>query len=85
VAPLCRRLDGIPLGIELAVVWLRSLSVEELVAGLDDRLGVLTGARRMIRPRHGTMRAAVAWSYDLCSAVERLLWARRRCSPAAST
>ncbi|MEJ3749131.1 LuxR C-terminal-related transcriptional regulator [Actinomycetes bacterium KLBMP 9797] len=72
-ATLCRRLDGIPLAIELAAVRLRTLSAEQLVAGLDDRFRLLS---RGGRGRHETLRAAIGWSHELCSPAERLLWAR---------
>ncbi|MEV0621378.1 NB-ARC domain-containing protein [Nonomuraea sp. NPDC050404] len=73
VAELCRRLDGIPLAIELAAARLRGSSVEQLLA---DRRSLLTGADRAELPRHQTLRAAIAWSHELCEPAERLLWAR---------
>jgi len=76
VVRLCRLLDGIPLGIELAAVWLRSLSMAQLMFRLDDRFGLLTGGRSAVSPRHQTLRAAVDWSYELCSPAEKVLWAR---------
>ena len=76
IARLCHRLDGIPLGIELAAVWLRTLSLDQLMARLDDRFGMLTGGSRAVAPRHQTLRAAVRWSYELFSARERALWTR---------
>ncbi|MBT2212628.1 LuxR family transcriptional regulator [Actinomadura sp. NEAU-AAG5] len=75
VALLCHRLDGIPLAIELAAVQLRALSVEQIVDRLDRRLLQVRG-RRSGLPRHQTLRAAIDWSHELCSADERLLWAR---------
>jgi len=72
---LCRRLDGIPLAIELAAVRLRVLSLEQIVERLDDRFRLL-GTDRAGRSRHQTLRAAVAWSHELCTEPERLLWAR---------
>ncbi|MEU9123588.1 LuxR C-terminal-related transcriptional regulator [Streptomyces sp. NPDC048506] len=76
VASLCRRLDGVPLAIELAAVRMRALPVEQILARLDDRYELL--ARRHPAPssRHQSMRAAVEWSYDLCSEHERVIWAR---------
>ncbi|MFE9748109.1 BTAD domain-containing putative transcriptional regulator [Saccharothrix saharensis] len=71
VAEVCRRLDGLPLAIELAAARLRSLSVEQLAARLDDRFRLLTGGSRTALPRHQTLRAVVAWSWDLLSAPER--------------
>ncbi|GAA4583779.1 hypothetical protein GCM10023194_21970 [Planotetraspora phitsanulokensis] len=76
VAELCRRLDGIPLAIELAAVRLRTLSVEQILALLADRFSLLAGASRTALPRHQTLRAAIGWSHELCEPAERLLWAR---------
>jgi non-specific serine/threonine protein kinase len=75
VAQLCRRLDGLPLAIELAAARLRALSVEQMLATLEDRYELST-AHRAASPRHQTLRAAVEWSFDLCSELERILWAR---------
>ncbi|WP_103564974.1 ATP-binding protein [Actinomadura rubteroloni] len=75
VARLCRHLDGIPLAIELAAVRLRSMSVEQLVDRIDDRFRLL-GTPRAAGGRHRTLRATIEWSHDLCTAQERLLWAR---------
>ena len=75
-ARICHRLDGIPLGIELAAVWLRTLGISEVAARLDDRFGLMTGASRTVLPRHKTLRAAVQWSYELCTVAEQALWAR---------
>jgi predicted ATPase/DNA-binding CsgD family transcriptional regulator len=74
VAELCRRLEGIPLALELAAVRLRGIPVEELLARLSDRFRVLGAARTSI-DRHRTLRAAVSWSYELCTPVEQKLWA----------
>jgi predicted ATPase/DNA-binding CsgD family transcriptional regulator len=76
VERICRRLDGIPLAIELAAVRLRALSVEQLLNRLDDRFRLLTAGSRAVLPRHQTLRALIDWSYDLCTEPERLLWAR---------
>ncbi|WP_219825821.1 AAA family ATPase [Nonomuraea typhae] len=76
VAELCRRLDGIPLAIELAAVRLRALSVERILGLLTDRFSLLAGAGRVALPRHQTLRAAIGWSHELCGPEERLLWAR---------
>jgi non-specific serine/threonine protein kinase len=75
VAELCRRLDGIPLALELAAVRLRGMPVEEMLARLSDRFRVLGTARTSI-DRHRTLRAAVSWSYELCTPAEQRLWAR---------
>ncbi|MFE6165042.1 BTAD domain-containing putative transcriptional regulator [Streptomyces sp. NPDC056486] len=71
VAEICRRLDGLPLAIELAAARLRTLSVEQLAARLDDRFRVLTGGSRTARPAHRTLRAVVAWGWDLLDDEER--------------
>ncbi|MCW2879731.1 MAG: protein kinase [Sphaerisporangium sp.] len=76
VERICRRLDGIPLAIELAAVRLRALSVQQLLDRLDDRFRLLTAGSRTVSPRHQTLRALFDWSYDLCTEPERLLWAR---------
>lgn len=75
VGQLCRRLDGIPLAIELAAGRMRTLSVQEIVSRLDDRFQLLTGGSRGRPARHKTLRTAIGWSYQLCSPDERLLWA----------
>ena len=75
VAELCRRLDGIPLALELAAVRLRGMPVEEILARLSDRFRVL-GTARTSTDRHRTLRAAVSWSYELCTPAEQQLWAR---------
>jgi predicted ATPase len=76
VITVCRRLDGIPLAIELACVRLRALSLHQMAERIDDRLRLLTGGRRSGTPRHQTLRAAIEWSYSLCTPAEQLLWAR---------
>ncbi len=75
VVDICRRVDGLPLAIELAAAQLRTLSVEQLAAGLHHRPGLLA-ARHAIPPRHRTLDATFDWSFDLCSAQERTLWSR---------
>jgi len=76
VTELCRRLDGIPLAIELAAVWLRVLSPEQMLDRLADRFRLLTAVRPAVPARQRALDAAIAWSFDLCSPAERLLWAR---------
>ncbi|MCO5967071.1 ATP-binding protein [Actinoallomurus soli] len=76
VERICRRLDGLPLAIELAVVRLRALSVEQLLDRLDDRFRLLSMESRAVASRHQTLRALIDWSYALCTEKERLLWAR---------
>jgi tetratricopeptide (TPR) repeat protein len=76
VARICRALDGMPLAIELAAVWLRTLTPAQLAERLDDRFALLTGGSRTALPRHRTLRAVVDWSWDLLSPPEQVL-ARR--------
>ncbi|TXS45951.1 regulator [Streptomyces sp. uw30] len=76
VQELCRRLDGIPLAIELAAGRLRMLSPRQLLQRLDDRFRLLTGGGQDGPARHRTLRTAVGWSHELCTPEERLLWAR---------
>lgn len=76
VVRLCQQLDGLPLAIELAAVWMRSLSVSEILARLTDRYRLLTWGNRSAAPHHQSLRAAIEWSYDLCSPVEQAVWAR---------
>ena len=76
VATICRRLDGIPLAIELAAARVAALGIEELAMRLDDRFQLLTGGRRTALPRHRTLRATLDWSYDLLSEDEKLLFRR---------
>jgi predicted ATPase/DNA-binding CsgD family transcriptional regulator len=74
VVQLCRRLDGIPLALELAAVRLRSMPVREILARLTDRFRIL-GTAHTNTGRHRTLRAAVLWSYELCTPAEQRLWA----------
>jgi len=76
VVRICRRLEGIPLAIELAAVRLRVLSVDQLVRRLDDRFGLLTVRPRAAGPRQHTLEAAIDWSFELCSPDEQRLWVR---------
>jgi predicted ATPase/class 3 adenylate cyclase len=71
VGELCRRLDGIPLAIELAAARARSLSPEDLVARLDQRFKLLTRGSRAALERHQTLRSTIDWSYDLLEPLER--------------
>jgi predicted ATPase len=71
VVEICRRLDGIPLAIELAAARVASMQPGEIVALLDERFRLLTGSRRRTVERHQTLRAAVDWSYSLLSDVDR--------------
>ena len=74
VAEICRRLDGIPLAIELAAARVKVLSPQQLAHKLDERFRVLTGGDRSALPRQQTMRALIDWSYDLLSEDERRLF-----------
>ncbi|MFD1936886.1 ATP-binding protein [Nonomuraea mangrovi] len=76
VERICLHLDGIPLGIELAAVRLRALSVEQLLARLDNRFQLLATRSQAVVPRQQTLRGLIDWSYGLCTEQERLLWAR---------
>ena len=76
VAELSRRLDGIPLAIELAAARANQLSLEVIAEKLDDRFRILTGGSRTALPRQQTMRATIDWSYDLLSAPERQVFER---------
>lgn len=76
VADLCRRLDGIPLAIELAAARVSSLSVAALLNTLEDRWPILVGGTRTVLPRQQTMRATIDWSYDLLSAPEQRFFER---------
>lgn len=73
---ICQRLEGMPLAIELAAGQLRSLSPEQLMARLDDRLRLLTGGRRDAADRHRTLRATIEWSYDLLTPAQKHLFER---------
>ncbi len=76
VAGICRRLDGIPLAIELAAARVRALSVENIAARLNDRFHLLTRGDRNALPRQQTLRAMIDWSHDLFSDAERVLYRR---------
>lgn len=76
LAELCVRLDGLPLALELAAGRLRTLSPAQVLSRLEDRFGLLTGGGRGALPRHRALRTAIGWSHELCTARERLLWAR---------
>ena len=76
VAEICRRLDGIPLAIELAAPRLKVLTPEALLARLDDQLHLLTAGSRTAVPRQQTLRAAIEWSYALLSEAEQAMLRR---------
>jgi predicted ATPase/DNA-binding SARP family transcriptional activator len=85
VARICRALDGMPLAIELAAVWLRTLTPTQLAERLDDRFALLTGGSRTALPRHRTLRAVVDWSWDLLAPAEQVLARRLAVFPAGAT
>jgi predicted ATPase/DNA-binding CsgD family transcriptional regulator len=76
VVDLCRRLDGLPLAIELAAVRTRVLTVEQILDHLTDRFSLLTGGSRAALPRHQTLRTTIDWSHDLLAEGERTLLRR---------
>jgi len=76
IATICRRLDGIPLAIELAAARASALGIEALAARLDDRFHLLTGGRRTALPRLQTLRATLDWSYELLPEPERVVLRR---------
>jgi predicted ATPase len=76
VLALCRKLDGIPLALELAAVRLASLSLKQLNEGLASELSVLGSGNRGAEARQQTLEATIGWSYGLLDERERLLWAR---------
>ena len=76
IAGICRRLDGIPLAIELAASRAATLGIEELAARLDHRFELLTGGRRTALPRQRTLRATLDWSYELLPEAERAVLRR---------
>jgi predicted ATPase/DNA-binding SARP family transcriptional activator len=76
VDELCRKLDGLPLAIELAAAWMRILSVRQLTGRLDDMFGVLKGGTRSAPARHQALRKTLDWSHDLLSNEERTVFRR---------
>jgi non-specific serine/threonine protein kinase len=76
LAELVRRLDGMPLAIELAAVRVRSMTVEQILHRLDDRFALLTRGSRAALPRQQTLQALIDWSHDLLEPREQLAWAR---------
>lgn len=75
-AELCRRLDGIPLALELAGARMRRWTLEQMAERIGERFDMLADTRAAVPPRHQTMRTAIGWSHELCEPLERLLWAR---------
>src|SRR5262249_49747588 len=76
VAQICRRLDGVPLAIELAAARVRALAPAEIAARLDDRFRLLTGGSRTALRRQQTLQATVDWSHDLLAEPERVVLRR---------
>jgi len=76
VAEICRRVDGLPLALELAAARVHSLSVREIADRLNDRFRLLTGGSRTVAARHQTLRAAIDWSYDLLTPAEQAVFER---------
>src|SRR5882762_8353249 len=76
IAGICRRLDGIPLAIELAAARAAALGIDGLAARLDDRFRLLAGGYRTTMPRHQTLRATLDWSYELLTEPERVVLCR---------
>lgn len=85
VSGICRRLDGVPLAIELASARVATLSVEQIASGLDDRFRLLTAGNAAGVPRQRTLRATVDWSHDLLSDAERILFRRLAIFPGSWT
>ena len=76
VVEICRRLDGIPLAIELAAARVRALSLAEILDSLHDQFRLLTGGSRTAVRRQQTLRASVDWSHDLLTEPEQVLFGR---------
>ena len=76
IAEICRRLDGIPLAIELAAARAMTFGVDGVAAGLDDRFHLLTSGRRTALPRQQTLRATFDWSFELLTVRERATLSR---------
>ena len=76
VAQICRRLDGIPLALELAAARMKVLTAEQIAARLDDRFRLLVGGSRTALPRQQTLKTMIDWSYDLLSESEQVLLQR---------
>lgn len=76
IAQICKRLDGIPLAIELAAARVKALSVEQIASRLDDRFRLLTGGSRTALARQQTLRALIDWSYSLLAEQEKIVFRR---------
>ena len=84
-ATICKRLDGVPLALELAAGRARDLSLRAIVTGLDERFSLLGGGRRSAEPRQHTLRSTIDWSYELLTVGERESFARLGLFAAAFT
>lgn len=76
IRAICRRVDCLPLAIELAAACMRLLAPEQILARLDDRFRLLASVGRNVDPRHRTLRATIDWSYDLLTSNEQMLFRR---------
>jgi predicted ATPase/DNA-binding CsgD family transcriptional regulator len=76
IASMCSRLDGAPLALELAAAWLPTLTPSQIEAGLDDRFSLLVRSPRDAVPRHASLLASMAWSYNLLEEVDRVVFRR---------
>jgi predicted ATPase len=85
IAGICRRLDGIPLAIELAAARAATLGIEGVAVRLDDRFQLLTSGRRTAMPRHQTLRATLDWSFELLTETERTILCRLAIFPGGFT
>ncbi|WP_214320294.1 BTAD domain-containing putative transcriptional regulator [Nonomuraea sediminis] len=85
VAEICRRLDGMPLAIELAAARMRAMTAEQIAARLDDRFRLLSGGSRTALPQHRTLEAVVDWSWEPLSEPERDLAMRLAALPGGAT
>ncbi|MBL1078462.1 LuxR family transcriptional regulator [Nocardia sp. 2] len=74
LAEICRRLEGMPLALELAALRLRMFTPEQILDRLDDTMGLLSAGPRTAPQRQQTIEGAIRWSYDLCTPAEQLLW-----------
>lgn len=76
VATLCRRLDGLPLALELGASWIRALSAGQIIDRMEKSVDFPRAGTRNVAPRHRTLSSMVAATFDLCSPEEQVLWAR---------
>lgn len=76
VATLCRRLDGLPLALELAASWVRALSVDQIIERMETSSDFPRAGTSYVAPRHRTLSSLVAGTFDLCTPEEQILWSR---------